>query len=265
MSIAKEDRRCVRASEPRRTRRSIAIVALGVSLLFGCGVSQAKHDQVVKDAADARARADTSEKRVAELRAEVERLRTALRQAEEKGTSDQTRAELEELRKQKAAVEARLRVFEEFLEKFKAMIDAGRLKVVVRRGQIVLVMETDVLFDLGKTEIKKEGKAALAELAATLRTVKDRNFQVAGHTDTTRIVSKEFASNWELSTARALVVVHFLIARGVGKKTLSAAGYGEFDPIDSNGTAAGRAKNRRIEIMLQPNIEDLVALPALAP
>lgn len=228
-----------------------------------CGVPQAKYDKALKDASDARAAADESQKREVELNAEIERLRKALAEAEAKGTSDETRAELEELRKQKAAVEARLRVFEEFLQKFKTMIDAGRLKVVVRRGQIVLVMATDVLFDLGKTDIKPDGKAALSELAATLRTVAGRRFQVAGHTDTTRIVSKEFASNWELSTARALVVVKFLIARGVNKKSLSAAGYGEFDPVDSNGTTVGRAKNRRIEIMLQPNIEDLVALPAL--
>jgi chemotaxis protein MotB len=77
-------------------------------------------------------------------------------------------------------------------------------------------------------------------------------------------VSKEFESNWELSTARALVVVHFLVGKGVNAKTLSAAGYGEYDPVDSNGSNAGRAKNRRIEIVLQPDIEDLVALPAQA-
>ena len=246
----------------RRARLVSLTIVLAASV--ACGVPQAKYDQAVKDASDARTRADDTDKRLKELQAEVERLKTALAEAEAKGTSEETRKELEELRKQKAAVEARLKVFEEFLQKFKKMTDAGRLKVTVRRGQIVLVMATDVLFDLGKTDVKPEGKTALAELAATLRTVKDRRFQVSGHTDTTRIVSKEFASNWELSTARALVVVHFLIARGVTKKNLSAAGYGEFDPVDSNGTEAGRAKNRRIEITLQPNIEDLVALPKTA-
>jgi chemotaxis protein MotB len=245
----------------RRCGIRTVVVAIGCGLV-AC-VPQGKYEAAVKDASDARAEASAKEKRRAELEAEVERLRTALRQAEEKGTSEQTRAELEELRKQKAAIEARLRVFEEFLQKFKTMIDAGRLKVVVRRGQIVLVMATDVLFDLGKTEVKPEGKTALAELAATLRTVRGRRFQVAGHTDTTPIRSQEFESNWELSTARAVVVVHFLIARGVNKSALSAAGYGEYDPVASNGSAPGRSKNRRIEITLQPNIEELVALPGL--
>jgi chemotaxis protein MotB len=242
-------------------RTAFAIV-LGVSL-SACGVPQPEYDRAVQDARDARAEADARDKRVNELEAEIDKLRRALRQAEEKGTSDDTRAELEELRKQKAAIEARLRVFEEFSQKFRKLIEAGRLKVTVRRGQIVLLMATDVLFDLGKTEIKPDGKAALTELAAALRTVGGRRFQVGGHTDTTPIKSKEFRSNWELSSARALEVVHFLIARGVGKKSLSAAGYGEYDPISANATPAGRAKNRRIEITLQPNMEDLIALPGI--
>jgi chemotaxis protein MotB len=227
--------------------------------LCACGVSQGQYDRAVKDAHDAQASAEVSDQRAAKLEAEVTRLKAALRDAEGKGSS----AELEELRKQKAAVEARLRLFEEVLQKLKSMIDAGKLKVVVRRGQIVLVLATDVLFDVGKTEIKPDGKAALGELAATLRSVRGRRFQVSGHTDSVRIKSKEFASNWELSTARALTVVHFLISRGVSKQSLSAAGYGEFDPVSPNATQDGRAKNRRIEITLQPNIEELVSLPEL--
>jgi chemotaxis protein MotB len=229
-------------------------------LLAACGVPQQKYDGAVKDARDAQSAAEASEQRAAKLEVELERLRAELSRARGAG---QPSEEVEELRKQKAAVEARLRLFEEFLQKLKTMIDAGKLKVVVRRGQIVLVLATDVLFDLGKTEIKPEGKAALGELAATLRTVRGRRFQVGGHTDSVRITSKEFASNWELSSARALTVVHFLIARGVNKQSLSAAGYGEHDPVAPNVTADGRARNRRIEITLQPNIEELVALPAL--
>jgi chemotaxis protein MotB len=224
--------------------------------LCACGVSQTQYDRAVKDARDAQAAAEASEQRAARAESELE---LARRQAKVGESS----AELEELRKQKAAVEARLRLFEEVLEKLKSMIDAGKLKVVVRRGQIVLVLATDVLFDVGQTAIKPEGKAALAELAATLRTVRGRRFQVSGHTDSVRIKSKEYPSNWELSTARALTVVHFLIARGVNKRSLSAAGYGEHDPVVPNATAEGRAKNRRIEITLQPNIEELVALPEL--
>jgi len=70
-----------------------------------------------------------------------------------------------------------------------------------------------------------------------------------------------FPSNWELSTARAVQVVRFLVAQGMRPELLSAAGYGEFDPIRPNDDPEGRARNRRIEITLQPNIDELVSVP----
>jgi chemotaxis protein MotB len=75
------------------------------------------------------------------------------------------------------------------------------------------------------------------------------------------ILNSPFASNWELSCARALAVVHYLIAQGVPSEVLSAAGYGPFDPLTSNDEARGRQANRRTEIVLQPNIDELVAVP----
>jgi chemotaxis protein MotB len=88
--------------------------------------------------------------------------------------------------------------------------------------------------------------------------VGNRHFQVAGHTDNEKISKSFFASNWELSTARAIQVVEVLVTDGVKPTLLSAAGYGEYDPIAPNTTPAGRSRNRRIEITLQPNIEELV-------
>jgi chemotaxis protein MotB len=75
------------------------------------------------------------------------------------------------------------------------------------------------------------------------------------------IHTSQFPSNWELSTARAVEVVRLLTTEGMAPKTVSAAGYGEFDPVVTNETAESRAKNRRIEITLQPNIDELVAVP----
>jgi chemotaxis protein MotB len=94
--------------------------------------------------------------------------------------------------------------------------------------------------------------------------VSGRRFQVAGHTDVVPIKTKEFASNWELSAARALAVIKLLLEKGVRADALSVAGYAEFDPAHSNATDAGRTKNRRIEIVIVPNIEDLVKMPELA-
>ena len=178
---------------------------------------------------------------------------------------EQTRAELEELKAQKTAADARAKLFDDFIKKFQKMIDAGKLDITMRRGQIVLALATDVLFDQSKTEIKPEGKTALDEVAAALKGISGRRFQVAGHTDTYPIKTKEFPSNWELSTARAVSVVKLLVGAGVKAEALSAAGYAEFDPAQSNASDRGRSKNRRIEIVLVPNIEELVKMPELKP
>lgn len=167
---------------------------------------------------------------------------------------------LAELRKAQAAAEARAALYGQLLAKFKDMIDAGELKVGLREGRMVLQLSNDVLFDSGKAVLKPAGKTALDAIAAVLLGI-PRKFQVAGHTDDEPIKLSPFASNWELSTARALTVVNHLLSRGMRGQSLSAAGYGEFDPIAGNDSKEGRAKNRRIEITLQPEIHEMVVVP----
>ncbi len=171
------------------------------------------------------------------------------------------KARLEELRRAQAAADARAALFKQLALKFQKMIDAGELKVALRNGRMVLELPNDVLFDTGQTAIKPAGKQALTKIAAVLRTISDRHFQVAGDTDNVPIDTPQFPSNWELSTGRAVQVVHFLLGQGMRPDLLSAAGYGEFDPVASNEAADGRARNRRIEITLQPNIDELVSVP----
>ncbi len=171
-----------------------------------------------------------------------------------------TNARLEEMRKQEAAAEARAATFRGLVAKLRAMIDAGQLKVVIRGGRMVLALPNDILFDSGKTEVKKEGREALAQVAHVLAGVPDRAFLVAGHTDNVPIHTAQFASNWELSTRRAVEVVHLLVEQGMSPNDLAAAGYGEFDPVAPNDTAEHRAQNRRIEIVLQPNLSELPPL-----
>jgi chemotaxis protein MotB len=204
----------------------------------------------------------------AQLRAELERLgKNVDGMLQEKGTLskalDEAKGRLEELRKAQAAAEARAQLFQQFVQKFKKMIEAGQLKIATRNGRLVLQLPNDVLFDSGQTAIKQAGKDALVQVAQVLKTVAGRKFQVSGNTDNVPIQTPRFPSNWELSTARAVEVVKLLIAQGVDARGLSAAGYGEFDPMVANDTPDGRAKNRRIEIALQPNLEELVAAPLL--
>ncbi|HEX7603505.1 MAG TPA: flagellar motor protein MotB [Polyangiaceae bacterium] len=236
-----------------------ALALFLVLALAGCGIPKSQYDAAVADEQKkARDQKDADDKQLAEMRARVAELET-------KQTDEQTRAELEELKAQKVAADARAKLFDDFIKKFQKMIDAGKLDITMRRGQIVLALATDVLFDQGKTEIKPEGKTALDEVAAALKGISGRRFQVAGHTDTFPIKTKEFPSNWELSTARAVSVVKLLVGAGVKAEALSAAGYAEFDPAQSNASDRGRSKNRRIEIVLVPNIEELVKMPELKP
>ncbi|HTJ81780.1 MAG TPA: OmpA family protein [Polyangiaceae bacterium] len=228
-------------------------------LTAGCGgVSQAQYDAAVADSSKERGRAAELEKQNQALQADLAKAKTG-----KPAPPAENAAELAELKRQKAAADARLRQMDDLSKRFKKMIDSGKLEVTVRRGQIVLALETDVLFDPGKTEIKTDGKTALKEVADAIKTVPGRRFQVAGHTDTTPIKTKEFPSNWELSTARAVTVVKLLASEGVKASVLSAAGYAEFDPVGNNATNPGRAKNRRIEIVLLPTTDELVMSPEL--
>jgi chemotaxis protein MotB len=188
--------------------------------------------------------------------------------AQSQAMTDDQKSQLDEARRAMAEAQERGRLLDDLQAKFKRMIDAGHLKVTTRHGRVVLQLRTDVLFDTGEAEVKPAGKTALAEVAGTLRTVGAKRFQVAGHTDTLPITTdkkKEFPTNWELSSARAIAVVKLLTSQGVDPSTLSAAGYGPYDPVSSNSTPDGMAKNRRIEITLVPNVAELVAPSPSAP
>ena len=171
-----------------------------------------------------------------------------------------TKKELDELRKQREAAEARMKVYKQLMARLQSMIDSGKISVKPRKGRLVVQMSDKILFDPGKTKLKEDGKAALKQLAAVLKDVADRDFLVAGHTDNVPIKTKQFKSNWELSAARGVEVVKFLETEGVDPKHLAAAGYSEHDPIGDNGADDGRKTNRRIEIVLMPNIEELPKL-----
>jgi chemotaxis protein MotB len=206
---------------------------------------------------------------VGELKSRLEKLgQNVEKLAGEKGQLAQgledAKNRLEELRRQKSAAEASAQTFRTLVEKLRSMIDAGKLQVVIRDGRMLIALPDAVLFDSGKTEIKADGQTALGQVASVLMTIEDRRFLVAGHTDTNPIHTKEFPSNWELSTARAVKVTQFLVARGMRPTVLAAAGYGEFDPVGANDTPEHRAQNRRIEIVLQPNLADLPTLEAVS-
>lgn len=115
---------------------------------------------------------------------------------------------------------------------------------------LVIHFTDRVLFDTGKAELKPEARELLAVLAGQLKDL-PQAIRVEGHTDNVPIHNAVFPSNWELSAARAVGVVRYLIeAGGIDPRRLAAVGYGEYRPIASNETAEGRARNRRVDIVL---------------
>jgi len=173
------------------------------------------------------------------------------------GEKSATEKELAELRKQKEAAEKRVAAFKAMQQKFRALVDTGKLQVSFRNGQMTLKLPSGILFPSGSADLSKAGQGALAEVVKILMEFKDRRFLVAGHTDNQPIRTKVFKNNWYLSTARANSVVQFMIQQQFPAKNLAAAGYGEFDPVAPNDNDHGREQNRRIELILVPNLEEL--------
>lgn len=179
--------------------------------------------------------------------------------------------ELTQLRAQKAEADKRMAAVDEFRKQFAKLIDAGQLRVTARRGQLVLSLPSEVLFPTGSAELSKQGEYAVVEVGAVLKKFADRRYLVVGHTDNQDFVKPKGEAdkpvcvptdNWQLSTARALTVTRVLVTAGMDAKNLIPAGVGANDPIASNSTSEGRQKNRRIEIALLPNINELPPLPA---
>jgi chemotaxis protein MotB len=122
--------------------------------------------------------------------------------------------------------------------------------VIERRGLVVRVLTDKLLFESGQATLQAIGDPLLEEVASLLNVDKTHPITVEGNTDNQPIATAQFPSNWELSTARATTVVRFLIAHGVSAERLAAAGYADLHPVTSNATAAGRARNRRVDIVL---------------
>ncbi|MFI5307024.1 MAG: OmpA family protein [Polyangiales bacterium] len=174
-----------------------------------------------------------------------------------KESTDQLSRALRELALRKAEAERRIAEYRSLLVRFKNLIDAGKLQVKIVEGKMVLELPTDVLFDTGSARLSKPGKEALVEVAQVLEGMPDRRFQVEGHTDNVPIHNARYASNWELASGRALGVIRAMTEAGMDRQLLSGASYGEYHPVAGNDTDAGKAKNRRIEIVLVPDLSML--------
>jgi chemotaxis protein MotB len=209
---------------------------------------------------------DASRKNMETLKADCESQQTSCQETQQ--ANEQQIAALEsalasskskvgELRDEKRKAARELAQFKAFSSKFQRMINSGKLEVVFRNGRMVVNLPAQVLFGSGSADLSEDGRKALQEVAKILRTVPNKRFVVGGHTDDLKIKKASFKSNWELSAARAITVTEALIKAGMKPSNLIAAGYSQFSPIASNKTEEGRQKNRRIEIILEPYLQDI--------
>jgi chemotaxis protein MotB len=199
------------------------------------------------------ARSNRMEGLFEEARTEVHRLDVLLN---ERGSEYR---QLQERIQRLAAVEREVRqrnqIYEDVIGRFRSLIDGGMLSVSVVRGRMVIHLPQDILFESGSAVIGAGGRSTLAEVGRVLAELEDRSFQVEGHTDNVPIATARFPSNWELSAARSLSVVQLLVQNGVRATNLSGAAYGEFHPVAANDSRESRRLNRRIEIVMLPNLD----------
>ncbi len=267
-----------------------AVLAALMLAPVGCGHTdeemaqkQREIDKLTADLKAAQKQIADDQARYTDAQNQIDQMKEQLRQAglsadqskQEAARLQQALLEYKQRADQLAQIEAR---FRELRSRLEALTKVG-LKVVVRNNRMVIQLPGDVLFDSGKDELKPQGKDVLAQVADVIRNDPDlskRNFQVAGHTDNQKYpAGGPFHDNWGLSLARARQVLLFLVSPSVpskaGKATgggldpkhWSASGYGETDP--QAGTVEHQApdemqKNRRVELVLQPNVEEMINL-----
>jgi len=187
---------------------------------------------------------------ISALQTENARLRNELEQA---------RAENRSLKSDVGSLQAQQNTLERERTRLQNELQAkgvGNLKVSVREGRLRITLPSKVFFPSGSATLRSESKATLTKVAQAIRTqFPNRHIQIEGHTDTDPIrrTAHLYKSNWELSTARALSVLHYLIDRGgISPQMISAAGYGQYHPMAPNTTPAQKQKNRRVEIVVMP-------------
>ncbi len=260
----------------------LSALMLAFGSMAGCGPSQEEFDAKVREVEDLKAKlaAEASARKksddeLTDAKARIEQLKEQLRAAgvdisNLNATMEQQARALEDYKKRAEQLEAIRQRFEVLKRKLDELTKFG-LKVQIRKNRIVIQLPGDVLFDSGKETLKKEGKEILGKVAEVVRGdagLMSRTYQVAGHTDT-QPFKGVFKDNWGLSAMRAREVLVFLVdpdtKNGGGLKgaNWSAVGYGDTDPVTSNDTPEGRQGNRRVELVVMPNVEEMIDLKTI--
>jgi chemotaxis protein MotB len=260
--------RVLSSSVPRISRALVRLALVG-ACVGGCGVSQELYNartteldkcqgelgRTQNELGQSHARGDQLKEQVEQRDEQIARLQSEAQKLA--GNLSATQNEMAALRKSRAMAEQRSDVYRSLVARLRDAISAGTLAVEIRKGKMLVKLADQILFDPGQAALKSDGQKALREVAQALKEIPDRDFLVCGHTDNQPIKTSPYASNWDLSTARAVTVVRFLQSEGVDPRHLAAAGFSEFDAVADNANGATRAQNRRIEVVVMPRIDEL--------
>jgi chemotaxis protein MotB len=241
----------------------LVVLLAGVLAWFGQGAYralQARAEASDAEALKAHERAKAAEQAQREAEAKLAALDSEKSQLSNQLNQLSTeRDQLSQVVQEKDAELARLKAtYQDLEEKMKAEIADGEIRLTQAEGRIQVDLVDKILFDSGEASITERGAGVLSRLGAVLVGVEGRTIQVSGHTDDSppsQRLAATFPTNWELSVARAVNVVRFLGEKAsVPPGKLVAAGHGDTKPVASNATPKGRARNRRIEILLIPDL-----------
>lgn len=168
---------------------------------------------------------------------------------------------LNELESMIAAKDIAMKKLKDTLSKALNAFEGKGLTVYQKNGKVYVSMENKLLFQTGSWAVGSEGRSAVVEVGKVLAQNQDITVLIEGHTDNDKILGNiggGIENNWDLSTKRATAIVNILAENvGIRKQNLTAAGRGEFAPIISNDTNEGKSKNRRIEIILTPKLDEI--------
>lgn len=225
---------------------------------------QAQLDGLVADLGSLKEKIRSDEGTLSQKEAELRAARQ--RAVELQALVDELSKSKKKLEAAKADLEKKSGEYEQLASSLRGEIEAGRVELMELRGKTTVKMKDKILFASGSATVGADGRAALKKVAEALRGLQGKAIRVEGHTDNVPTGGAGgFATNWELSAARALAVVRFLQENGVDATRLSGVGFGEFQPVAPNDSPEGRSQNRRIEIVLAPIEGAVPAAPAAAP
>jgi chemotaxis protein MotB len=266
-------------------RNPLSSGALFFSLtLLGCGYSQEEWDRKTREndalQSQLNAQREAQKKCQSDYQEAVQEIDSIKKQLADRGANlDNLNASLAEQRKALEEYARRTEQLDQIRKRFEALqsklqkLTQLGLTVEVRNNRMLIQLPGDVLFDSGRDSLKPEGSKILLQIAEVIRNDADlakRRFQVAGHTDSIPLAGGPFKDNWGLSAMRARSVLLLLTSPleknggGLSPANWSATGYADTDPVSANDSDEGRKKNRRVELVVQPDVEEMLNLKSLA-